>query len=188
VKDSARVLRMSLTFDTLDDANFARGGSLLNLRGTRLDYSSARGRPVQFYVMESASAFSIGRLTVLGLATVATSEHDRGGFGIGGFLNLSGTAPGAIAGSQAALLAAVGTYRMGELPKALGHGWYLGLSGEAGNAWARRADVRLGNVRKAGSVFVGVDSILGPLYLAWGQTHGGDGSLYLFLGRPSLRQ
>lgn len=87
--------------------------------------------------------------------------------------------------SQAAVFAGVAYYRMGEVPRALGRSWYAGLSLEAGNAWARQADVRFGDMRKAGSLFLGLDSVIGPLYLGLGRTFGGDTAIYLFLGRPT---
>jgi len=86
---------------------------------------------------------------------------------------------------QVAVASAVAYYRMGDLPRAMGSAWYAGMSLEAGNAWARRSDMRFGDLRKAGSVFVGLDSIIGPLYLGWGHTFGGDSAFYLFLGRPT---
>jgi NTE family protein len=82
-------------------------------------------------------------------------------------------------------LTGIAYYRMGDLPRALGKAWYAGASLEAGNAWARRSDVQFSDLRKAGSVFLGMDSIIGPLYLGWGHTFGGDSSFYLFLGRPT---
>jgi NTE family protein len=35
----------------------------------------------------------------------------------------------------------------------------------------------------AGSVFFGLDSLLGPLYLGFGYAEGGRQSLYLYLGK-----
>lgn len=37
---------------------------------------------------------------------------------------------------------------------------------------------------KSGSVFVALDSFLGPLYLAYGRTTEGFSSYYFFLGKP----
>jgi NTE family protein len=34
----------------------------------------------------------------------------------------------------------------------------------------------------AGSAFIGADTPIGPVYLGYGHTEGGNGSLYLFLG------
>jgi NTE family protein len=150
-------------------------------------YSSAGGSAVQTYAVQALVPVTFGRLTFTALAAGAHSRDDRGGFSLGGFLNLSGTPAGAIAGSHAALLAGLAYYRMGELPRAIGRGWYVGTSLEAGNAWQRRSDISARDVKKAGSVFLGLDSIIGPLYFGYGQTFGGDSALYLFLGRPTDR-
>jgi NTE family protein len=101
--------------------------------------------------------------------------------------NLSGTPANAVSGSQLAAAAALAYYRIGELPRAVGTSWYAGISLEAGNAWARRSDVSAGDLRKAASVFLGLDTILGPLYVGYGHTFGGDSAFYLFLGRPTNR-
>jgi NTE family protein len=76
---------------------------------------------------------------------------------------------------------------MGDLPRTVGRGWYAGASIEAGNAWTNRSDVSLGDLRKAGSLFVGLDTLVGPLYAGWGHTFGGQSAFYLFLGRPTTR-
>ena len=187
VKDSGKFARLIVSFDTLDDANFPRNGYLVAAGTTSIFYSSMSGPPVQTYALQGLFPVTFGRLTLLGLAGAAHSRDDRGGFGLGGFLNLSGTPIGSVAGSQAAIVAGLAYYRMGEVPRALGTSWYTGVSIEAGNAWKRRSDVSFGDIRKAMSVFVGLDSIIGPLYFAWGHTMGGDTAIYLFLGRPTDR-
>ncbi len=184
VSDTGNYARVSLNFDSLDDANFPRYGYAAGAAAGATRYSSS-DQTVQTVTVSSLVPFTYGRLTLLGLATAGYSRDDRGGFGLGGFLNLSGTPIGAVAGSQVIAGSAVAYYRMGELPRALGRAWYAGMSLEAGNAWARRSDVRFGDLRKAGSLFLGLDSIIGPLYLGWGHTFGGDSAFYLFLGRPT---
>ena len=51
---------------------------------------------------------------------------------------------------------------------------YVGGSLEVGNAWISRSDVSAHNLRKAGSVFVGRDTYLGPFYIAYGRTIRGE--------------
>jgi NTE family protein len=46
-----------------------------------------------------------------------------------------------------------------------------------------RRDMSFGDLRKNGSLFFGVDTPLGPVYLATGYDEGGDSAFYLFLGR-----
>ena len=186
VKDTGNYARLALTFDSLDDANFPRHGYGVNAFAGATRYSTASDT-VQSYGVNALVPVTFGRLTLLGIAAAAGSREDKGGYSLGGFLNLSGTPVGAVSGSQVAALAAVAYYRMGDVPRALGRAWYAGMSLEAGNAWARRADVRFGDVRKAASLFVGLDSSIGPLYLGWGHTFGGGSALYLFLGRPTDR-
>jgi NTE family protein len=170
-------------FDTLDDANFPRSGYLVGAAASATNYRADGGAPVRAARIEAQFPYTIGRLTFLGLAAAARSRDDRGAFDLGGFLGLSGTPTGSLTGSQTGFAALLAYYRMGELPRVVGTSWYAGVSVEAGNAWNREGPGRAG-VKKAGSVFVGIDSIIGPLYFAYGRTAGGDSSFYFFLGRP----
>ena len=61
---------------------------------------------------------------------------------------------------------------------------FVGGSLEAGNAWLTRRDISLGDLRGAGSLFVGADTGIGPLYLSVVSAPKGFTGLYLFLGRP----
>jgi hypothetical protein len=45
------------------------------------------------------------------------------------------------------------------------------------------SDARLGNLHKDASVFLGLDTFLGPVYLGSGFDDHGDQEFYLFLGR-----
>ena len=60
---------------------------------------------------------------------------------------------------------------------------YAGVSLEAGDVWSRRSDMSLRDARTHGSVFLGMDTLLGPLYLGTGFGEGGENTFYLFLGR-----
>jgi|SRR5688572_2394008 len=185
-KDSANYALVGINLDTLDDTNFPRRGYLLGAATTRHWFDSLSS-PVQSYVAETLLPITFDRLTFLGIASAGRSSGERGGFGLGGFLNLSGTPAGAVSGSHFVGGSLLAYYRVGELPRVVGRGWYAGASIEAGNAWFSRSDVSLDDLRKAGSLFVGLDTVVGPLYLGWGHTFGGQSSFYLFLGRPTNR-
>jgi NTE family protein len=187
VKDDARFVRAGASYDTLDDANFPRRGVIVNAFVSRHRFGSLPGEPVTSYVVESLFPVTFGRLTFLGIGTMGHALDDRGGFSLGGFLNLSGTPVGAISGSHLAVGALLAYYRMGELPRAVGRSWYAGISAEAGNAWARRADASASDLRKAGSVFLGLDTTIGAMYFGYGRTAGGESAFYMFLGRPTDR-
>ena len=97
----------------------------------------------------------------------------------GGFLNLSGYNEGELTGQHYSRLGTSYYYRLGRnqfLPL------YVGASVEVGNVWENRADIGLDDVRWAGSVFVGADTFIGPLYMAYGDAEGPADAFYLFLG------
>ncbi|MGI9304198.1 MAG: hypothetical protein ACR2RB_16065 [Gammaproteobacteria bacterium] len=60
---------------------------------------------------------------------------------------------------------------------------YAGGSLELGNVWQKRGDIELSNVITAGNLFIGADTLFGPVYLAYGQAEGGVNSFYLFVGQ-----
>jgi NTE family protein len=60
---------------------------------------------------------------------------------------------------------------------------YVGGSVEAGGIWHRFQDINSKDLIFAGSAFVGVDTMFGPLYLAYGQAEGGNHAFYFYLGR-----
>ena len=186
-RDRATYANLGATFDTLDDANFPRAGYLVSADTNAISYKSDPGGPVHAVEASGLFPFTWGRLTVLGILSGARSRDDRGGFHLGGLFNLSGTPLGAIAGPRAGLAEAIVYYRMGALPRGIGRAWYAGFSVEAGNTWRSTEHPSTGGVKKAASIFAGIDSIIGPLYFGYGKTSGGGSSLYLFLGRPTDR-
>ena len=54
---------------------------------------------------------------------------------------------------------------------------------EAGNVWQDKDDMEIDDVIVAGSIFLGLDTLIGPLYLTYGHAEGGNNSGYLFLGQ-----
>ena len=60
---------------------------------------------------------------------------------------------------------------------------FAGISFELGNAWDDRADIALDGAIWGGSLWTGVDTPLGPVYLGYGVAEGGLSSFYVFLGR-----
>lgn len=99
----------------------------------------------------------------------------------GGFLRLSGFQNNQLSGQDYAL-ARLGYYR--QIDTLAGMPLYLGGSLEYGGVWQKRSDISLDTAVWAGSVYTGLDTPIGPTYLAWGMAQGGHSSLYLFVGRP----
>ena len=178
-----------LSYDTLDDMNFPHFGERANLQwsGARnvvggelnsnqvtFDYLAAHtwdGRDTLALSMSAGS--TLNRVTDL-----------RMEFPLGGFLDLSGLRQYSLYGPH---------YGIGRLLfyRKIGRGGpgyfdvpvYLGMSLEAGNVWQNMSDAKLTNLHKDASVFLGLDTFLGPIYLGSGFDDHGDQAFYLFLGR-----
>jgi hypothetical protein len=61
---------------------------------------------------------------------------------------------------------------------------YLGLLGEYGNVFPSRSEVRLDDGIPSGGLFLGVDTLLGPLCIAYARAEGGRANYHLTLGQP----
>ncbi len=102
---------------------------------------------------------------------------------MGGFLRLSGLERGQISGPHAALGKLVFYRRVSPPPQGLLYmPMYLGASFEAGNVWQSRSEMSFDSMRANGSLFVGFDTYIGPVFLAAGLAEGGDSNVYLFIG------
>ena len=179
--------RSSLTIDRLDNADFPRRGSLLDLRlflsrealGADSDYDRLD--------LFALTARSFGRNSLVGWID-ARSNLDTEipffeRFQLGGFGNVSGLELGTIQGNLGAIGVLSYFREIALLPPAIGDGVYLGGTLEAGGAWDTRDEVDASDLIWAASVLVGADTGFGPLYLGYGQTETGQDAFYLFLGR-----
>ena len=61
--------------------------------------------------------------------------------------------------------------------------FYAGCSFEYGNVFEKRDDIKTEKGIAAGSFFLGMDTIIGPIYAGYGLAEGGRGNYYLFLGQ-----
>jgi NTE family protein len=123
-------------------------------------------------------------LTSLTVQSALNSEAPlQNSYPLGGFLNLSGFAPDELSGQHTGIARLIYYYQLrnaglGEFRMPI----YVGGSLEGGNAWETRGDINGRSMLLAGSLLVGADTYLGPLYLAYGQAEGGHHSFYLYLG------
>jgi len=128
-------------------------------------------------------AYSWGRNTLFGgLALRATLDDNapiQSLYRAGGFLRLSGLAQDELTGQQAGIARLI---YLRQIQNVQFFKAYAGASLELGNVWQDTSDIGFGDTIFAGSVFIGADTPIGPIYLGYGHTDTGDGSLYLFLG------
>jgi len=100
---------------------------------------------------------------------------------IGGLANLSGYTENQLFASNTALLRAIYYRRLTNADALFSVPLYLGASLEAGGLWNQRRDIGR-NLIGAGSVFVGIDTFLGPIFLGYGYAQGGHNAAYLTFG------
>ncbi|NOQ69680.1 MAG: hypothetical protein GQ573_06215 [Gammaproteobacteria bacterium] len=127
------------------------------------------------------------RYTVFSRAIIETTINENAPFNAlyrrGGFLELSGTIERELAGQHFGLIEAAFYRRLGDytfLPI------YSGFSVEAGGAWNRYENINSENTTIAGSLFIGADTFIGPLYFAFGFNDNGQQALYFNLGQTFL--
>ncbi len=176
-------------FDSLDSAHFPRGGARAEITWTGSRESLGADNSFDTVETDLLAAISRGKSTFsLGLSYATTIRSQSGiqdYFPLGGFLRLSGLERGNIAGPHAALAKLVWYRRVGSSAGGLfDTPVYLGASAEAGNVWDERAAMSLGSMQLNGSLFAGMNTFLGPVYLAAGFAEGGRTNFYLFVGLP----
>lgn len=176
-----------VTCDSLDDLAFPRSGWLTRAQWFLPvdEFKSGQDETVRF-AFDKALEAGRGALTLGGeLSTVVGDANNvQSFFPLGGFLRLSGLTAEEISGPTAVLGRIVYTVpltRRGLERKVFT--WYGGASLETGNVFDEFDQVEWGALRPSGSLFLGVDTLLGPMYLGYGLTDGGDQSAFLVLGR-----
>jgi len=182
-------LRAQFLFDTLDDWAFPTQGlfSQVNLMAAReafggnLSFERAEARldvPLRLGSRHRAAVNLRG-----GTSFGSELPFDQV-FNLGGFLNLSGLQTRQILAERYFFGAAVYYYRLGA-PGQFGENLYLGGSLEAASYKGRiNSLTRSDDFIAGGSLFLALDSAVGPLYFAVGAADDGNYALYLFLGRP----
>lgn len=172
-------------YDSLNNINFPTRGAQFDLEWRRSLDELGADEDWNQYRLTGVSAISRGRHTYLarvfaGLNTLSETPFPRQ-YRLGGFGQLSGYAPDSLVDRQAAVAAVTWYRRIGDIRFFPVYG---GLSVEAGNVWPRRSDMSLSDLRYSGAAFLGADTAIGPLYLAWGRSDEGDNSFYFYLGNP----
>jgi NTE family protein len=179
-------VRARLVLDQMDSMHFPRQGWRSAAKLYRSSSSLGADETYTRWDIDGTVARSIGPHTF----NVGFKAGGRIGsdplpryelFQWGGFLQQSGYATGQLIGGEIAFGRAMYYHRI--LRGGLLEGAYGGLSLEAGKVSDPLVPGSPDGLLKSGSVFVGVDTPIGPAYLAYGQASGGTRSLYFFLGR-----
>jgi len=178
-----------LRFDTLDTARFPRRGLLSDIRWTLSRPGLGADHEFDLIEGEATQTWSRGKNSLqLGLSYATTLESDdaiQDYFPLGGFLRLSGLERGEISGPHSAIARLVYYRRVGETTGGIvDTPIYLGVSAETGNVWQSRSEMSLDSTLMSGSLFVGIDTFIGPVFFAAGFAEGGQSNVYLSIGTP----
>ncbi|MDQ3563453.1 MAG: patatin-like phospholipase family protein [Pseudomonadota bacterium] len=183
--DSAEAY-LRLYYDSLDNRDWPRSGAISSLEWIESVESLGADSDFSQLLFTGGLAHSWEKHTFFGgfefdyTADGVAPVQNR--FRTGGFTKLSGFTQDQLSGQQLVLLRSGYYRRLGDIK------WlpaYAGVSLEYGNVYEGRDDISLapGDALLAGSVFLGVDTVLGPVYLAYGHAEQGNDSIYLYLGR-----
>lgn len=178
----------SAGFDTLDDPFFPREGLRANARWTHGIEGLGDNADYQTLAASGVQAFSFGKNTLI--TSVSGGARLNGAppldtlYRIGGLFSLSGFRLDELAGEN--FLAGRLIYRRSLVNTEdvlFGVPLFVGGSLEAGEVWSSPEEFALDEMRIGGSVYVGANTALGPVYLAFGRSEGGRQSAYLVIGR-----
>lgn len=185
---------IKFAYDDLNSINFPTSGNRFTfnvyMRKENYDlegFDDSSNFSMQ-YEADWRGAVGVGNHAFVGIASLATVDKD-GVFTVnvselGGFLNLSGYHKNALYGSHKIFGAFVYQYDLGR--DVLGmteYPLYLGTSLEAGNVWTQKDSVSLDDLIYSGSLFLGIDTGVGPAAFGFGASDDGEKTVFLFIGK-----
>ena len=177
----------NLTLDQLDNFWFPTNGWFV-----KADYSGSRtalGADAEFNQasLQAGAAKSFDRWTVTARVgygdTFKSAVALTSFFTLGGLRNLSGRPRDQLLGSTFAIGVLDFRYRLTRTPGAILKGLYVGGTAELGNVWANRDEASFSNMHGAWSAYITTDTLLGPMYFAYGNSGNKNHAIYLFLNR-----
>lgn len=178
---------LSAVADQFDNPRWPRKGYFFDA-DLRYAVPSWGGVDSRYYAMTAEDVQTLGDITVRitsklkgNLGSSRSGQYFAPQF-LGGFLNMSGYQQDELYGERAALGRLMVYWRAATLPSALGSGLYAGGSIEMGKVWRQAFTSQDSNWLPGGSLFLGADTILGPLFVGVGNARGGRLIGYMFLG------
>ncbi len=170
--------------DTLDHTFFPTSGMTSRLRWVSsrddlgADYEFEKGLVDVLGVTTFASKHTVFLGARYG-ATYSGQAPIQNGFRLGGLFNLPGFVDNELSGQNVYLLR---TAYQRKLPAHLGIPHYAGATLQYGDVTAERDDLNLENGISAAAAWVAWKTILGPVYLGYGEADSGSNSFYFNVG------
>ena len=189
------IFSFKVQHDNLNQVTFPQRGTLLNMSYhntfERLDQQASK---VIEYKGLLSSYFSYQRHTfnvhIEATDIEAKNKDDVHRFyTLGGFQRLSGYSEDELIGNQLLFAKIKYLYRLSASSNPLDFPYYVGATLEAGNLYdtynltsRTSSDINWDNTKQAGSIFIGMNTFIGPLYFAYGYHNSQRQSLYLYFG------
>ena len=180
--------RLLLHLDTFDNISFPGSGYYVFVNGFFPRRSLGGDISYDKLDVTAGRAFSWDDDTLLTLGEVgsdlgtALPAYEQ--FALGGFLSLAGRRQGELRGDNIFDAHLVYTHHAYNLIPGLGKGLYFGAGLDTGNVWQAGQRATLGSLQYGASLFMGADTVLGPLYVGVGVGSAGNRTWFLFLGIP----
>lgn len=173
-------------YDSLDDAFFPSRGSRGSFEATAFREALGTANNGEVVAIDWNTAVSRGRyhgvFGLVGQTEFGEPDALEGLATLGGLAQLSGYGERELVGRHSALARAVFYRRFGDMSRLISVPSYVGFSLESGNVWDSRDEISRDSLIFAGSVFVGVSTPLGPVFLGYGYADTGASSYYLNFG------
>lgn len=181
--------------DTLDNFTFPTKGFYVkaeylyshdNVEDSVVDIEATKDSVIEIS-LNTRAAWTYSRHTFVGNFEYGVVENKKGDLqlepkSLGGFLRLSGTPKDSLTGQNLIFGSLVYRYRLMDNDFGLFQSpIYLGASLENGGLW-NQDSIKDAPLYTAGSAFIGVDSPIGPIVLAYGRTEQNHESVYLSIG------
>jgi NTE family protein len=200
--ESATILKgkLNIEYDSLDEPFFPKHGAHAQAwvsasRQTNSTEFLSQDVDYKQYFAEYTGVITKDKHTVIGTAKVGETFSVGGDFNdvqdfssfytLGGLFSLSGLPSNAVTGNNMAFASFVYRYRVSDEDffGSFSMPLYVGFSAEAGETWYENEDFSSNKLLYAGSVYLAVNTVLGPFYLGFGTTEFDYYSVHFSLGK-----
>ena len=179
----------SAAADTLDNPYFPTKG--LRAKAEWSQGLKSLGDMNNYQTVELNGAYAVGwgrHAVILNLAGGDTYEGAlpiASLYTLGGPFSFPGYQVDELTGSDYAVARAMYRYKLTDHSEQLiGIPLYVGVTAVAGNTWAQHGDANWNDLRYGGNVYLGADTLIGPVFLTLGAADHGRKAFYVFIGRP----
>ena len=173
-------------YDTYDRRAFPTHGSLGRVTGYFSETGLGAEQSYRTIEASWSTVHTLGRnvftLGARGGTSLGSEVPIYDQFRLGGLFNFSGYRNQQLTGREYALGTIQYRRRVADISETLGSAVYAGGTLELGNVYQRADGTNARGVLTSGSLFLGISSKIGPVYLAYGHSEGGRSAYYIYIG------